>query len=230
MISVIHPSRSRPDKAYQTAKKWIANAGFPVEYLLSIDLDDPKIDEYRERFSGNCITTSVNKSAIDAINKAARICTGDIIIQIADDFDCPSNWGKLILDATEGKIDWLLKVNDGTQGWIVTLPVMDRLFYKANGYVYYPEYTHMFSDTDLTHKADIQKKIIWRNDILFEHQHYSTGKAEKDHISKKADLTWNQGEALYLQRCREKFGANLDIWDISEYGVSHKNWLKKKLR
>lgn len=231
-ISIIHPSRSRPDKAYQTAIKWLNRIGEGVEreYILSIDLDDPYRAEYERLFLGRCIHTSVNRSAIDAINKAAKISTGDILIQIAEDFDCPNNWGNIIQEATKDENDWLLKVNDGTQGWIVTLPIMDRSFYESNGYFYYPEFSHMFVDTDLTHKADIQKKIIWRNDIIFEHQHYSTGKTQKDTVSEKADKTWNQGEALYLKRCREGFGTKLDIWDISMNGIGHRNWLKRKLK
>lgn len=228
MISIIHPSRSRPEKAYTTVKKWLREAGCDVEYILSLDQDDPMIEKYNYGI-GMCAIHK-NRSAIDAVNNAAKLTTGNILIQISDDFDCPPLWGEQILDATQGKSDWLLKVSDGTQGWIATLPIMDRVFYEANGYVYYPEYIHMFCDTDLTHKADIQKKIIWRNDIKFDHQHYSTGKNVKDSVSNKADLTWNQGERLYLNRCREKFGTGLDIWNISESGAAHKNWLRKKLR
>jgi len=231
VISILHPSRSRPQQAFETFRRWTQSCDVTFEYILSIDFDDPCKEEYWELFLTNypsspIVTCNHNRSAIDAINRAATYATQNLLIQISEDFYCFPGWGKTILDATKGKEDFLLKTNDGTQGWIVTLPIMDRKFMEANGYFYHPGYSHMFCDTDLTHKADIEKKLIIRNDITFQHNHYTTKKTQKDAVNEKADRTWSQGQSLYFERLKDGFGTCLDIWDLSPQAEAHKRWLK----
>ena len=54
-ISIIHPSRQRPLMAYETYKKWMTNAVNPpeVEYILSVDNDDPTLQQYNWEFRKN---------------------------------------------------------------------------------------------------------------------------------------------------------------------------------
>lgn len=226
MISILHPSRSRPEKAKQTAFKWLTNAGCDVEYILSLDDDDAHFYRSMEEW-GYGVVINKNRSAIDAINNAAKVSTGNIIIQIADDFDCPPMWGRQILDATQGKEDWILKTPDGIQKWIITLPIMDRAYFNRFGYIYFPDYLHMFCDTELSCVADLTGRKIEAN-IPFVHNHYSTGKAEKDAVSIKADSTWNQGEKLFLERYEKNFGLIDPPGKI--ISPEYLNWIKKKLR
>lgn len=230
MISIIHPSRSRPELAYKAMRRWVDSAGVEVEYILSLDMDDPDKMKYFDLFQSlevsSLILCNNNRSAVDAINRGAEKASHDLFIQISEDFDCFENWGQVLIEATKGKEYFLLKTNDGTQGWIVTLPIMDRKFYEANNYFYYPGYFHMFCDTDLTHKADIQKKLIIRNDITFQHNHYTTKKTKKDQVNEKADRTWAQGQTLYFERLKDGFGTGLNIWDLSPQAEAHKRWLK----
>lgn len=231
VISIIHPSRSRPAQAFEAFKRWTSLIGEPYEYILSLDIDDDTKFDYFNLFqsTGALITVNTNRSAVDAINRGAEWSKGDILIQISEDFYCFENWGKTVLQAVEGKEDFLLKTDDGTQGWIVTLPIMDRKFYEANGYFYHPGYLHMFVDSDLTHMADIQKKLIIRNDILFEHRHYQTKKTPKDALNEKADKTWTQGQNLYFQRLKEAFGTSCNVWDVSKQASKHIRWVRERL-
>lgn len=226
MISLIHPSRSRPKDAFAAANKWIEKAGCKVEYILSCDTDDPLGYQYGAYFSGKDAIVNNNRSAIDAINNAAKVATGDIFIQMADDFDCPDNWALQIIEATKGKTDWILKTQDGIQKWIITLPIMDRRYYERFGYIYYPEYQHMFCDTEMSCVADLTGRKIISN-ISFPHNHYSTGKRPKDAISEKADATWAQGEKLFLERYKKNFGLIDPPGRITSQ--EYLNWIKGKL-
>lgn len=234
-ISIIHPSRNRSNKAFQTALQWIGNLSNTVdfEYILSLDFDDSSLGDYQELFNTIRfvrIQVGNNRNAVEAINGAALGVKGNLLVVVSDDFECFQNWDLAIIEATKGKENFLLKTNDGTQGWIVTLPIMDYAFYNSNGHVYYPSYKHMFCDTDLTHKADLEKKLIIRNDIEFIHNHYSVNHSHKDDVSEKADSTWTFGEALYLLRCKTVFGTEYkDIFDISPQANGHIAWLKNKL-
>jgi len=213
MISIIHPSRSRPDKAYATARKWLDNAGCDVEYILSLDDDDNSDYHFRfgqvlygvysriENETGKWphVIRNKNRSAIDAINNAAKVATGNILIIISDDFDCPQMWGKNIIDATVGMRDWIMKTPDGIQKRIITLPIMDRVYYERFGYIYHPDYRHMWADTEMTDVAERTGRLI-KSNIPFVHNHYSIGKSEKDEVSIRADATYEPGRLIYNER------------------------------
>lgn len=230
MISLLHPSRSRPNKSFETISKWLSHSGISIfEVIISLDEDDPQLERYLQLHHSFTPIINKNRSAVDAINNAAKVAKGEILIVVSDDSDCPHDWGNKILQASRGRTDWIMKVNDGIQKWIITMPVMDRAYYNRFGYIYYPGFVHMFCDTELTHVADLLKRTIKREDLLFPHRHYSVTKQRPDEVSKQADATWNQGKELYLQRVREKFGLNgVDVMNISD--TSHYKWLKKNLK
>lgn len=225
-ISLIHPSRGRPVKSREAAAIWRLKAGVSVEYILSLDDDNHK--EYTGLFLGNVIVNK-NRSAIDAINNAAKIATGDILVQMADDFDCPENWGLKILEATQGKTDWVLKTQDGLQPWMITLPIMDRTYYNRFGYVYNPEYLHMFCDTELSCVADLTGRRI-TSDLMFRHNHYSTvgDKRPQDETSRRADATWNQGEKVFLERYRRNFDLKLKDMPGKITDQNYLRWIASK--
>lgn len=239
-ISIIHPSRSRPEMACKTATKWLSKAHNTcyIQYVIATDLSDPLFHDYGryaheplKATKGFFITAGSNTySAIEAINDcAAALPWEHILIVVSDDFDCPINWDVLLLDALEGKEDFVVKTEDGGQPWIMTLPIMDRKYYDRFGYVYHPEYSHMFADTEMTHVGSMLGKTI-NMPIKFEHRHYTTGAMQKDAINEKNDATWNQGEALYLERLKRNF--DLDPKEIvnsaSVCHHTHLQWLKSK--
>lgn len=227
MISLLCPSRQRPKKMFDTLQNWIKKSTQGFEIILSLDIDDPTVDEYFELFQYvNAIRlVNTNKSAVDAINNAARVARGNIFIVVSDDFDCPERWDEQILKATEGKTDWIAKTPDGIQNWIITMPIMDRVYYNRFRYIYYPEYLHMFCDTELTCVADLLGRKIDLN-IPFPHNHYSIGKSEKDQVSDKADATWMQGEKLFIERAKRNF--DLVNYSGKITNVEYINWLRSK--
>ena len=229
MISLILPSRSRPGRAIAVARDWIAKAGDDVELIVSLDEDDPKLDGYLPVMELGDMLVAKNHNAVEAINRAATIAKGDIIVVASDDFECPDQWVRRIEKATFARHDWLLKTYDRIQNYIVTLPIMDREYYNRFGYIYNPVYEHMFCDTELTHVADILGRLLIRNDITFRHNHYSTQKdRSKDAVTLKADQTFDRGAMAYLKRVREKFGLlNVDVKALSNEGRDHLKWLKQ---
>lgn len=233
-ISLIHPSRGRALKAYDTFMHWLLCSSLTVkiEHILCLDTDDEQVEMYQQQFTKSLIDISPNKNLVEAANRGAKLATGDIIVLMSDDMFCPYDWDLELIEIFQKQKGILLKTDDGTQPWIVTLPIMDRSFYEHNGYIYHPAYQHMFCDTDLTHKAELENRLYIRNDIQFLHAHYSIGKSAKDDINKKADATWQQGEETYLQRVRDKFDIENcgDIFKLCDAAQPHISWLKNKLK
>lgn len=210
LISVIHPSRSRPGMAHVTTKKWLDRAGIRVEYILSVDVDDPYIYDYSGMFTNNIdvsVHVNANKSAIQAINVAAKKSAGDLIVVVSDDFDCPDNWAISLIESLKDKSDFIVKTQDGIQPTLITLPIMDRVYYERFGYIYHPDYLHMFSDQEMTAVGHMLGKIV-DLPILFKHNHYSTGAMNQDEINIKNDATWNQGKRLFARRQAQNFSLS----------------------
>lgn len=215
MISVIHPSRGRAEKSANTIAKWKYNAVLRFELIVSVDADDDYVDYsqfhhlpvYGQHLPGqDRLLIRQNKSSVEAINAAAQFTTGDILIVVSDDTDCPPRWDETILKAVEGKTDFLLRVSDGHQKRICTLPIMDRTYYNRFGYIYYPEYSHNWCDTELTEVAYKLGRIIVRNDIVFRHLHPEVTKEPKDAVYLKNDLTHNTGRNIFNYRKSINFG------------------------
>lgn len=206
-ISVIHPTKNRPVLSYETFKNWMRKSlnRIDMEYILSVDMGDlnPYLWEIPSDLDFTILRKN-NKSAIEAINNAAKISTGDLLIVISDDFNCPELWDTL-LRAIKGKENFLLKTDDGLQPALVTLPIMDKKYYQSFGYVYFPGYEHLFCDQEMTAVA-IMTGRYEKSPLIFPHDHHTTGKFPKDDISRKCDDTWTQGELLFNQRLQINFG------------------------
>lgn len=232
-ISIIHPSRGRAQIAKSVYDNWMAKADNPdeIEYIFSVDATDPQIQEYASLIKSckSNVLIYPNTSAIEAINRGALYCSGDLMVVVSDDFDCPKHWDTELLKYLKGKSDFVVKTYDGLQPWIMTLPIMDRVYYNRFGYIYHPEYKHMFCDTEMTAVGDLLNKTIIVP-MLFQHKHYSQkGGIKKDAISQKNDSTWAQGERLYLDRIKRNFDLPAEqIKGVIRCDNAHAQWLASK--
>lgn len=230
IISIIHPSRGRPERSIQSIRNWVANAGVDVQVIVSVDQSDPKLPLYEEIYQEYMAFRSLDKfiigegnSAVDATNLGAKAADGDILMYVSEDLECFENWGGCLLEVVDGKEDWILKTQDGTQLWIITLPIMDRKYYNRFGYFYHPGYLHNFCDTEMTAVADmLQRKLTC--DLLFYHKHYTVAKTHKDEVSIKADASWDQGQKLFLERYQKDFDL---VNPPAKVEARHIGWIKR---
>lgn len=218
-ISIIHATR-RGSKAFDAINQWLWNASMeqPPEYIVSVDSDDP-YDNYT--FS-DCleyphlkVIRNSNRSAVDAFNRGAEVATGDLFVCISDDMVCFKDWDLHLLEALKDQNDFYLKVQDGIQPTLVTLPIFDREYYNRLGYVWYEGYSHMFCDQEATAAAIMLGRYI-KSGLMFPHAHYSTDRSKYDEINRKNDSTWGQGEALFNARLKTNFGIENPVIPYSE--------------
>jgi glycosyltransferase involved in cell wall biosynthesis len=205
-FTIIHPSRSRPQKSAETIKKWIERSSGGVEVIVSLDEDDETVPLYKQHAIFDRILVSPNKTAIQAINTAAKHATGDVFVVVSDDTDCPRGWDLIISDVTIGRRDFVIKFGDGIQRRIITMPVLDRVYYNRDHRIYNPLYDHAWSDTEFTEVAHARHCVITRNDIVFRHLHYSVTGEQPDELYQRNDATHDPGRELYNQRKAINFG------------------------
>lgn len=243
-ITIIHPSRNRPVHAYKTIDMWLGNAKNPdnIEYIMVVDDDDALLRLYPEaltgKYEGKVKVLVQNKkrkwyqkkptlNAITAINSAASIALGNLMVVVSDDFVCPKQWDEQLLFYTEGMKDMVVKTIDGSgNDWLCTLPIVDKTWYKRFGYIYNPNYRHLFSDCELSSVAEMLGKLI-KLPILFEHKHPMFGHGQEDQVNVKNNKTWEQGEKVYLERLAKNFELTGEFKPLKA-NKSHREWLKTK--
>lgn len=218
LITLIHPSRGRPEKSASTIREWVERAGVRVQVIVSVDDDDDYvsyshahgIDVYQRNWPGdNRLVISQNTSVVEATNKAAKIADGDILAYVSDDFSCPENWGEQIIREFDGATGpRLVKVDDCLQPFhvrVLTIPFMNKALYHTLGYFWHPQYKSMFVDEDLWHTANRLGALWSAPHLKFEHKHVSVGKAEDDETYRRSSANWNQGKEVFERRKRMGF-------------------------
>lgn len=213
-ISILHPSWKRPQLAYQCYKEWTSKCEYIeyIEYILCLSEKDPTLSEYRELFKDTIVIvlTIADNGLVKQANAAAVASTGNLLICISDDFVCPEFWDTLLLAGLQGKEDYVVKTQDGLQPYIITLPIMDRMFYNRFGYIYNNLYYHMYGDQELAEVGKLLNRTITKP-YYFRHNHYTTGINPKDEVNVKNDSFMMIDKETYLKREAKKF----DIFILS---------------
>lgn len=209
-ISLIHATTGRPEQAAKTAFKWLSRADNRIEYIVSLngnDKDDYSVmaDVFKKFNTGWILRNSESTTAISAFNAGFKNATGDILIAISDDTGCPEFWTTLLLRELQNKSDFCVKTDDGLQPTLITMPLMDRIYYERYGYCYNPAYLHMHCDEELTCVALMTGKYI-KLDLKFLHDHYTTGRTAKDQVNEKNNATWVHGQKTLDAHAKSNFG------------------------
>jgi glycosyltransferase involved in cell wall biosynthesis len=207
MISLIHPSRGRPQKSYDNAMMWMRFSGVPTELIISLDSNDPKLNEYCKLYAGVFIAD--NDGVVQATNRAAAQAKGDILVYLSDDFACFPNWGKVLVDEfAKHQGPTLIKVDDMLQDFhvrVLTIPIMNKECYEKLGYFFHTGYKSMHCDEHLYHRTRKLGFLKMAPHIKFEHRHVSVGKAENDDTYNRSAANWNQGKAKLEEHRRMGF-------------------------
>jgi tetratricopeptide (TPR) repeat protein len=171
-ISLLHATRGRWAQAIQAMNLWMSRAENPmaVEHIFAIDEDDEESNEKLARFRG---VISHSSCSVGAWNAAADSSSGDILVQLADDFEPPAGWDRLIVDALGGDIfaPKVLRVSDGNRAdGLITCAIVTRRWYEQHG-LFHEEYRNVYSDNDLTATATKAGAIIEAPQIVIRHHH-----------------------------------------------------------
>jgi hypothetical protein len=210
-FSLIHPSRGRVDAAQRAIREWTGHAARPdrIEYLLSVDESDDQ-NAYRgvAEHEGVRLVVGPNRSPVDAVERAARLAVGRILIVVSDDFGCPTGWDDQLLAVTDGLSGFGVLVHDGMDARIMTLPIIDRVMYERLGHLYCPRYLSMFADDDLTEAVRRFGHLIDARHLLFPHRHVTVGLAPDDDTYRRQHRVevWWQGWRMFQRRKATNFG------------------------
>jgi hypothetical protein len=215
-IDLIAASRERPERLSNVLTKWILFSKNPenIRVIVSVDCDDPTVDEYSNILTNLSfelkveiiLTVNPNKNTVQAINECKKYLKGDLIFVISDDTDCFLSWDTEVKNLIKEDDEYfIIKTSDGIGNDLITMPIFSKKYLESKDYIYFPEYEHMFCDTELTCVASIENCIIDATHLIFNHLHYSQGHHEKDMTDCKNQSTFYTGMEIFKKRLSNNF-------------------------
>jgi hypothetical protein len=158
------------------------------------------------------VTVGRHKSKIDAVN-GGRIDDWSILVLASDDMvPVTAGYDQRIIEEMDRHFplrDGAIYFNDGYnkehagEGFPVlcTLPIFGRHLWEEFGYVYFPEYGSLYSDTEQTDLLTAMRRLVFVDEMLIEHRHHAAGKAAHDAMYKFNDDKWGSADKeLYIKR------------------------------
>lgn len=191
-ILIKYASRSRNHKFFSGLENILQNLGDLNNFciLVSLDLDDAtmnnsetinKLTEYIHKYPEKIIVKfGHSKNKIDAINRDVNEIKEkynfDILVNFSDDMEfIQHSFDDIVRDKffchyadTDGNIYF----NDGYVGdRISTMSIIGRKYYDKFNYIYHPSYHSLWCDNEYTKLAQMNHKIIYFPERIFNHNH-----------------------------------------------------------
>lgn len=204
-ISLLHATRGRSQQAKDCRDKWLSSAKNPeaVEHIFGIDDDDT---DSLTNINTQRVIVARGKGCVAAWNACAEACTGDILIQLSDDWEPIANWDETIIKEFEGvEGECVLAISDGARtDDLLCMAILNRKRYEAQRYLFHPDFFSVYSDNYFTWVATQDGVIKDAKHIVFEHKHPVFNKAEwdKTYLDSNAQQNYVQGHGKFLELTR----------------------------
>jgi len=198
-ISLLHATRGRPLAAVQCMALWLSRADRPerIEHIFAVEADD-KTATLLQRFGGVC--QEDKGYSVGAWNLAAKHATGDILLQLSDDWEPPPGWDAAI----EAKLDvskpQVLKIHDGyRQDSLMCMAILTRPYYEQHG-LFDSRYRNVYSDADFTARAKKANAIVEGNLTIVHHHPFFEHGRELDgtYLRGNDSAEYERAKEIYL--------------------------------
>lgn len=204
-ISLLHATRGRPEQAVSCRNKWLSLADNPaaVEHIFGIDSDD------------NASLTSINtarviseagKGCVAAWNLCAKASTGEILVQLSDDWEPVQGWDTILINEFQHATgEQVLAISDGARtDDLLCMAILNRARYEKQGFLFHPDFFSVYSDNYFTWCAQRDGVIKDAKHIVFEHKHPVFNKAEwdKTYLDSNSQQNYFKGHAKFLELTR----------------------------
>ena len=211
-ISLLHATRGRPEQAAECRKRWLRLARSPelIEHLFAVDFDDSLSRQMLTPFNP-LIVNDPSGGCVAAWNMAAAHSTGDVLVQLSDDWVPPEGWDHLIL-STIGELSKpsVLRVSDGHRtDDLLCMAILTRARYQQQNFLFSPEYQGVYSDDEFSFRACKDGLVVHAPDLCFTHAHpHYDDRIEMDqtYLIQNSDERKRNGLLTFARRNPDAFG------------------------
>ena len=215
--SLLHATRGRPQQALETRDNFLKAALNPlgVEHIFAIDADDAESIEALKLYRHVIVENP--RGCVKAWNAAAAYSTGDVLIQLSDDWIPCIHWDELIYlalwDGAKKRnglgvrtTPLVLAIDDGhRRDQLLCMAICTRARYEKQGHLFAPEYFGVFSDNEFSLRAFRDGIVVEARHLVFVHQHpIFDGKPFQEwdptHQRQNAPERYAEGQAIFERR------------------------------
>lgn len=231
IFSICHPTYKRPHQALAMRELYLSRASNPmaVEYIFGIHHDDK---ESLALLSGYRHVITEGEGCCPNTLAPLKASTGKFVMIVADDLFPPEAWDDQILTVLSSEARDLTDVAEEWSTLKMALAFNDSFrpdwrTHLCHGFMTRPwldEYmkdpwpgTGIFSDNEFSFRARKAGIIIECPQIVFDHRHYSNGKAAIDETYKDQNQRKNyeEGHRLLMERNPDYVDAPKS-WTLAE--------------
>lgn len=214
MISLLCPTRGRPDRAIQFLESVLSTQDKSAEIIFGLQSDDPQLENYPDKIRSNAVIFEPS-STVYYWNKMATIAKGDLITLIADDVIMRTKgWDTIFEAAAEKYADGmcLITTQDGRNHGVAPQdlptphPTITRKWFEALGYFTFPGLFHYYADTWNSSIARRLNRQINLYDVVWEHI------KEFDETRKTMRQNkWAELDDIVFKQCKRHWETDLAI-------------------
>lgn len=182
MVSILVPSRGRPDNLRRLYRSLLQTTEGEWELLVRLDEDDPLRAEYDQ--PPHQLNVTAPRGLMSQLwNDLIPFALGDVLMMGGDDiaFSTPG-WDALVREALPEDLITVVHGNDlsPNSATIGTHPFVSREWVETLGYLTPPYFESDYVDLWLCEVADALGRRVYLPDVVIEHLHPGFGKAEWD--------------------------------------------------
>tara|TARA_Y100001938_G_C8080648_1_gene428824 strand:- start:506 stop:1240 length:735 start_codon:yes stop_codon:yes gene_type:complete len=239
-LLVKFPTRNRPDKfkeIFGVYSKYLDD-NYETRFVITCDSDDesmnnPEMIDWFKRQQINLESRGHSliyhygnsKTKIQACNANLEGESADVLMLASDDmWPQIRGYNRVILDGMKECFpdgDGAIKFNDGLRTDILmTLAVMGWKLYERFGYIYHPDYTSVYPDTEQTAVCHYSGRLAVSDIIICKHQWTSQAFDELHGRNENQAMYHKDGE-VYRRRMQNRF-------DMDAMGIDYQ-WPKDPL-
>jgi hypothetical protein len=213
------PTRNRPEKFKTVLKKYIdfLSGNHDVRFVITMDNDDETMNNKdmktflkRLRKKGVDVVYHYgeSKTKVEACNANLENESADVLMLVSDDMiPQAKNYDDIIFELFSKafpKFDGGIKFHDGLRNDILmTLPIIGWKLYEKFGYIYHPEYTSLYCDTEQTISLQMMGKLGISDICLAKHEWTSEPFDDLHARNENADMYQKDGAVFERRKMKD---------------------------
>lgn len=199
MIAVLTPSRARPARLDAMVEAIRETSAKPVRIYVGLDEDDA--GNYRP-IDGVRYSVGPRRQLAAWTNDLAQLALADgadTLASFGDDHrPRTEGWDQRVEDEMSQMGAGLVYTADGLQDErLPTAPFWDAAIIRELGWFFPPVLTHLYADNWWLRFAHDIGRCRYLPDVLIEHLHPSSGKAEEDDVNRENDSHYEADRLAY---------------------------------
>lgn len=235
-ISLLHATRGRPEQALEAREKWLKAAAKPgrIQHVFAVDCDDAATLKAVASLNHRIVPTQ-GGGCVAAWNLAAEASSGDVLVQLSDDWTPVENWDEeFVRRLRDVSQPGVLRPSDGhRQDDLLCMAILTRARLKQQGEFLHGGYFGIYSDDEFSFRAYQDGVVIDARDLILIHDHpnyNSNVELDETYLNQNSTGRDKEGRKIFLKRNPRAKGHWLHEGKWERFFVPlprHENWQTK---